>query len=145
MGLVWGAAWSAVGTIPRWVFGFDPDAPFPLVFGVLGFVAGVTFAALLLLAERRRSFEQMSLPRFAAWGGVGGLLLAAIFTRAASLGAADALAVAPTFAIASATCAAASLAIARRATRGELPPGRGDAAGAELAGGERRRLARRED
>lgn len=121
MGLVWGAAWSAAGTVPRWVFGFNADAPFPLIFGVLGFVAGVTFAALLLLTERRRSFEQMSLPRFAAWGAVGGVLLAAIFTRAASLGAGDALAIAPTFAIASAVCAAGSLAIARRATRRELP------------------------
>ena len=75
MGLTWGAAWSFAGGIPRWVLGINTDAPFPLIFGVLGFIAGVTFSGLLALAERRRPFEQMSLPRFAAWGAVGGLLL----------------------------------------------------------------------
>ena len=76
MGLAWGAAWGAAGSIPRWVFGFNPDAPFPIIFGVLGFVAGVTFSGLLVLTEGRRRFDQMSLPRFAAWGAAGGLLLA---------------------------------------------------------------------
>lgn len=121
MGVIWGAAWSAVGMVPRWVFGFNADAPFPLVFGVLGFLAGVTFSALLALAEGRRRFEQMSLPRFAGWGAMGGILLAALFARAASLSWGDLLAVAPTFAAASAVCASGSLAIARRAVGRELP------------------------
>ena len=65
VGFTWGVAWSAVGMIPRWVLGFNPDAPFPLIFGVLGFFAGVTFSGLLVLTEGRRRFDQMSLPRFA--------------------------------------------------------------------------------
>jgi uncharacterized membrane protein HdeD (DUF308 family) len=114
MGFIWAAAWSAVGLIPRWVLGFNPDAPFPIIFGVLGFVAGLTFSALLMLTERRRRFEQMSLPRFAAWGATGGVVLAGVFARLASLGLGDVLLVAPTFAVASAVCAAGSLALARR-------------------------------
>ena len=128
MGFTWGAAWSAAGLVPRWVLGFNPDAPFPIIFGVLGFFAGVTFSALLTLTQGRRRFDEMSLPRFAAWGAAGGLLLSALFARAASLGWTDVLMVAPTFAVASAVCASGSLALARRAVRQELPDGRGRAA-----------------
>lgn len=127
MGLAWGAAWSIAGLVPRWVFGFDADAPFPLIFGVLGFIAGVTFSGLVVLTEGRRSLRQLSLPRFAGWGALGGLLLSALFARAASLDGGDLLAIAPTFALAGALCATGSLALARRAPRKELPEGRVDA------------------
>jgi hypothetical protein len=140
MGFTWAAAWSAAGLVPRWVFGFNADAPFPLVFGVFGFVAGVIFSALLALTEGRRTFDQMSLPRFAVWGAVGGLLLSALFALAASLGWGEVLAVAPTFALACAVCASGSLAVARRAVRRELPNSRGDAAEAELTDHARRKL-----
>lgn len=137
MGVMWALAWSLVGSIPRWVFGFNPDAPFPLIAGVLGFLAGVSFSIVLALTEGRRSFEQMSMPRFAAWGAVGGFALSALFARMASLGAMDVLLVAPSFALASAVCASGSLALARReagvsalesgsstSRRSHLPPGR---------------------
>ena len=136
MGITWGVAWGVVGSVPRWLFGFNTDVPFPLVFGVLGFIAGVIFSGLLMLTEGRRGFDQMSLPRFAAWGAVGGFLLSAIFTRAASLGWADALAIAPTFAVASAICASGSLALARRAGMRELS----DIRRVELADHEKRKL-----
>ena len=115
MGVTWGAAWFAAGLVPRWVFGVDADVPFPLVFGVFGFAAGIMFSVLLALTAGRRRFDQLSLPRFAAWGAAGGLLLSAIFARAASLGRGDVLVVAPTFALACAICATGSLALARRA------------------------------
>ena len=120
MGFTWGAAWSAAGFVLAVATGFKADAPFPLIFGVLGFSAGVVFSAFLALTEGRRRFDQMSLPRFAAWGAIGGLLLAALFARAASLGWGDVLAIAPTFALASAVCASGSLAVARRAASREL-------------------------
>ena len=140
MRLTWGAAWFVAGLVPRWLFGFNPDVPFPLVFGVLGFIAGVAFSSLLVLAEGRRNFDQMSLPRFAAWGAVGGLLVSALFTRVASLGAGDVLAVAPAFALACAVCATGSLALARRASKRELRDGHGYTAGAELTDHEMRKL-----
>jgi hypothetical protein len=71
----------------------------------------------------------MSLPRFATWGAVGGLLLSAVFARAASLSGGDVLVVAPTFALACAACASGSLALARRAVRRELSSSRDDVAG----------------
>jgi hypothetical protein len=140
MGFTWAAAWSAAGLVPRWVLGFNADVPFPLVFGVLGFFAGVTFSGLLALTESHRRFDQLSIPRFAAWGATGGLLLSAVFAQAASLGWGDLLAIAPTFALASAVCASGSLAVARRAVRRELPDIRGDDVDAELTDREQRKL-----
>ena len=140
MGLTWGAAWSVAGLVPRWLFGFNTDVPFPIVFGVLGFVAGVIFFAILALTEGRRTLDQVSLPRFAAWGAVGGVLLSALFTRLAALGAGDVLVIAPVFAIACALCASGSLALARVAARRELPDIRGDAAESELTYHEKRKL-----
>ena len=140
MGLTWGVAWSAVGLIPKWVFGFNADAPFPIIFGVLGFVAGVTFSGLLALTAGRRRFDQMSLPRFAGWGATGGVLLSALFAKAASLGLGDVLVIVPTFAAASAVCASGSLALARRAARQELPGMRREDVEAELTNGERGKL-----
>jgi hypothetical protein len=122
------------------MFGVNADVPFPLVFGVFGFLTGVTFSGLVVLAGGRRRFDQISLPRFAALGAMGGLLLSALFARAASLGLGDMLAIAPTFALASAICASGSLAVARRALRQELPDIHRDTAEVELADREKRNL-----
>lgn len=139
MAVIWAVAWGIAGMLPRWVFGFNADAPLPLVFGVLGFFAGLIFSAILVLTERRRTFDQMSTTRFATWGAVGGLVLAAIFTRMASLSGADALIIAPTFSIVCAACATGSLALARRADRRELSAAGGDIA-AQLTTQEKRKL-----
>ena len=140
MGFAWGAAWSGAGVVMAIITRFQADAPFPLIFGVLGFCAGVIFSAFLALTERRRRFDQMSLPRFAAWGALGGLLLSALFIRGASLGSGEVLAISTTFAGACAACASGSLALARRAVRRELPDIRGDSAEAELTDREERKL-----
>jgi hypothetical protein len=138
MGFVWGAAWGAAGFVVAAAFRFQADAPFPIIFSVLGFLAGVIFSTLLALTEGRRSLDQMSLPRFAAWGAAGGLLLSAVFAKAASLAIGDVLAIVPTFAVASAVCASGSLAVARRALRKELPGTRAE--DAELTDHEMREL-----
>lgn len=121
MGLVWALAWGGAGVVMAVVTRFTADVPFPLFFALLGFIAGLIFSAVLALTAGRRSFDQMSLPRFATWGAVGGIVMSAFFARAASLESGDLLMVGATFAIASAVCATGSLALARRATRGELP------------------------
>jgi hypothetical protein len=116
MGLTWAFAWFGAGMILLLVVGFGAaDVPFPLGFGFLGFLAGITFSGVLGIIEGRRRFDQMSLPRFAAWGGVGGLLLAGIFVPAAGLGGDVFLVLGPVFALSSAGCAAGSLALARLA------------------------------
>lgn len=124
MGITWGAAWSLTGFIPRWIFGIQSDLPFPIMFAGLGFIAGVTFSVLLMLTEGRRRFDQMSVPRFALWGALGGLLLAALFNVGVSYALAEVLAIAATFAVAGAVSASGSLALARWATNRALPAGR---------------------
>ena len=129
MGLIWAAAWSGAGMIVMLGFllftGSRPDAPFPFMFGAAGFVAGLVFSGVLGLIEGRRRFDQMSLPRFAAWGAVGGFLLAATFVLAVSLSGDlgflwNLVVVGPVFAVAAAGSAAGSLALARRAQDREL-------------------------
>lgn len=110
----WALAWFGAGVVLLLVVGFGAaDVPFPLFFGLLGFLAGVTFSGVLGLAEGRRRFDEMSLPRFAAWGGVGGLLLSLVM--AAILGGSVLSVLAPVFAVSGAGCAAGSLALARMA------------------------------
>jgi hypothetical protein len=124
MGFTWAVALGAAGGLVRWILGIHTDAPIPILAGAFGFVAGVTFSAILVIAERRRRFDQMSLARFAGWGAAGGLLLSGVWARTISLSWGDVLLIAPTFAIASAVCAAGSLALARRALSRELPDSR---------------------
>ena len=114
MGLIWATAWFGAGLILLLIVGAGAaDVPFPLFFALLGFLAGVIFSVILRIVEGGRSFDQMSLPRFAAWGGVGGLLLAGIM--AAIIGGDALLVLGPVFALSGAACASGSLALARMA------------------------------
>jgi hypothetical protein len=129
MGLTWAAAWGGAGAIVTLAFllrtGSRPDAPFPLMFAAAGFVAGLIFSGVLGLVEGRRRIDQMSLPRFAAWGAVGGFVLAATFVLAVALSGDSGflwnlVVVGPVFAVAGAGSAAGSLALAKRAHDREL-------------------------
>ena len=116
MGLTWALAWFAAGMALLLVVGPDAaDVPFPLGFGMLGFFAGATFSGVLGLVDGRRRFDQLSIPRFAGWGAVGGLLFSGIFVLVAGLGVGVLLVLAPVFALSSAACAAGSLVLARKA------------------------------
>ena len=85
MGLTWALGWGVAGLmigvgsillpgLPWDAFFEVFDAPLP-AFAVPGFFAGVFFSIVLGVAGRRRRFSELSLPRFAAWGAAGGLLL----------------------------------------------------------------------
>ena len=145
MGLTWAAAWFGAGVIM--MLGFllttgstGADVPYPLGFGALGFVAGVTFSGILGLVEGRRRFDQMSLPRFAGWGAVGGFLLSAIFVVVVTLVDdptffENLLVLGPVFATAGAGSAAGALALARRAEdRESLEAAEEDRASGRLRG-----------
>lgn len=124
MGFTWAAAWFGAGIMLLLVPGFDADVPFPILFALLGFGAGITFSGILGIIEGRRRFDQMSLARFTGWGAVGGLVLSGMFVVAVALGGealwGELLVLGPVFALAGAVCAAGSLALARRGERLEL-------------------------
>jgi hypothetical protein len=123
MGITWGVAWLGAGLVLLLIVGPNAaDVPFPLFFGFLGFLAGLLFSGVLGLVERRRRFEEMSLPRFAGWGAAGGFLLSVAMSALLGWGAFPALG--PLLAVSGAACAAGSLALARKAEGGEsLGPG----------------------
>jgi hypothetical protein len=142
MGLAWAAAWLGAGLVLLLVVGFGAaDVPFPLFFGFLGFLAGATFSGILGIFARRRRFDEMSLPRFAGWGALGGLLLSGIVALAAGPGA-ELLVLSPVFAAAGAISAAGTLALARRAEERELPDANAEAFEAGPHEDESRKLPR---
>ena len=53
-----------------------------------GFVGGTAFSGVLAIAERTRQFHAMSLPRFAGWGAIGGLILSLLLLSTGGSGAA---------------------------------------------------------
>ena len=91
IGLTWAGLWSAIGALLALLPG-RITAPYPiplelllglaaqfaLQLGTLGFVGGAAFSLVLGATEGRRSFDQMSIPRFAVWGAIGGLLMWAV-------------------------------------------------------------------
>lgn len=140
LGLAWGFAWFAAGMALLLVVGPDAaDVPFPLGFGLLGFLAGTTFGGILGLVERRRRFDEMSIPRFSLWGGVGGVLFSGIFVTVAGLGSAIQF-LAPIFGLAGAACAAGTLVLARAAEDPDLLDSRDLADDVGLTEKERREL-----
>jgi hypothetical protein len=141
MGLTWALAWFLAGMALLLVIGPDAaDVPFPIGFGFLGFLAGVSFSGVLGLVEGRRSFAQMSVPRFALWGGAGGALLSAIFVPLTGQGLDVLTILVPVFGGAGAICAAGTLALARRATDPELLAGGDEVEDVGLTAEERREL-----
>jgi len=158
MGLTWAAGWALVGVLIGVTSNLLPglpwdrffeifDAPLPAL-AIPGFVGGVLFSVVLGIAVRRRTFEQLSLPRFAALGALGGLLLSLV---PAALAAVGLLSGAPTngamwrdtamisvpFMLLSAASASLSLALARMAGR-DARDATGDLGEVGLAGvGER--------
>lgn len=85
MGLVWAAGWAVAGLLigvssvllpglPWDSFFKVFDAPLPAM-AIPGFFAGVFFSIVLGIAGRRRKFSELSVPRFAALGAAGGVLL----------------------------------------------------------------------
>ena len=82
IGLVWAGAWFTAGLGRMLVVGPDAsDVPLPLGFALLGFLAGLTFSGILVLAEGCRRVDQPSMPRVAAWGAGGGLVFSGISQR----------------------------------------------------------------
>jgi hypothetical protein len=94
------------------------------MFGVLGFVSGAFFSTVFSIAEGRRRFDELSLPRFAVWGALGGLLLGGLAVTAELLGSGVTILGAVITGVSTllgAGSAAGTLAIARSSDRQALP------------------------
>jgi hypothetical protein len=90
---------------------------------------------VLGIAGRRRRFDELSLPRFAAWGAAGGLLLSAIPVTVLGMEAQSAAA-----AVIAGTLTLLALLLARMSEDRELLDASGDVAEVGLSEGEAREL-----
>jgi hypothetical protein len=99
MGLTWAVAWALVGLLigvssillpglPWNSFFAFFDAPLPTL-AVPGFFGGALFSIVLSIAGRRRRFDELSLPRFTAWGSLGGVLLSLVPATMVAVGLAN--------------------------------------------------------
>ncbi len=113
-------------------------------FAIMGFIGGAAFSVVLGIAEGRRRFDEMSLPRFAGWVAVGGLLIMALVlavsTSAPGVTLPFVLVAGVVGALMGAGCAAGSLALARRADDRELLEHGADVADIGLTEAEKREL-----
>jgi hypothetical protein len=117
IGVAWGLLWIAIGLILIALIGvfrpqeIDPgEGPGKVlpILGLVGFLSGLGFAALLSLAERRTRLDELSLTRVALWGLLGSAAIPLVMGTDASMG----WLTGPMGAI----FATASVAIARRGT-----------------------------
>ena len=155
IGATWAAGWAPIGAVTGWLTATLLDFPssvvapvagnYAIMFGVLGFMGGTLFATVLRLAEGRRSFEQLSLPRFVGWGALGGIVLGTLATSASLLGAGFTPlgAVIVTAATLLGAGSAAGTLVVARAADGHVPLGDGGSGtNAPLAAANARRLPR---
>jgi hypothetical protein len=81
MGLTWAAVWAVlsvlIGTITEFLSGYPVETVVDnfMALAMPGFLGGVIFSTVLWFTEGGRRFDELSLPRLAAWGAVVGLLL----------------------------------------------------------------------
>ena len=150
VGLTWAAGWGLAGGLIWLVrtfseFGIDVAVFLGAQYALIGFLGGVTFSVILRLTARRTRFDQLRIPTFAGWGGLGGLLIGAVYLAqlwtfygggpdAATL---EFLAITTLFGAGS---AGGSLALARLADDGRLLEQGQEASGVGLSDVERRSL-----
>jgi hypothetical protein len=148
MGLIWAAGGAGVGGLIELMANVLPGGlpmasavdMWPQTLAIPGFLGGVVFATVLGIAGGRRRFDELSLPQFAAWGAVAGLLLGGL---AVSIGAPAVFMGITT--LWSAGAAAGSLALARMAEDRELFAAGADVREAGLTEREARELLGRRD
>lgn len=134
MGLTWAITGFLAGGVIELIHNIWPNPLgaavdiWPAVLAYPGFLGGVAFSVVLGIAGRRRRFDQLSMPKFAMWGAIGGLLVSLVPAALVTLGMASTtepvwlltLAVAGPFMAGGAIAASATLALARMSEDREL-------------------------
>lgn len=149
MGLTWGLAGFVVGMGIELIHNIWPNPLgaavdiWPAALAYPGFFGGVAFATVLGIAGRRRTFDELSLPRVATWGALGGLFVALIPAAMAATGLATfnvplwqiTAALLGPFTVGGAIAASGSLVLARRGEHRDRLGGSRDEEERERLGG----------
>jgi drug/metabolite transporter (DMT)-like permease len=153
MGITWAVAWALLGLGIELVHNIWPNPVgtlvdiWPAALALPAFFGGLAFSAVLGIAGRRRRFDQLSLPRFATWGALGGVLLGLIpgvLVAAGSGSVAEAAAVVGAVTLLTTISASGSLLLARMAEDRELAEAGSEAGRVGLTEDEARTLLGRE-
>ncbi len=120
----------------------------PMTLGLPLFVGGILFSFVLAVAGRRRRFDELSIPRFALWGAIGGVLESLFPAVMVGLGLASpnvplwqiTVSMAIPLSVASAVAASTTLWVARLAEDRELLEVSSEVAEVGLSEAERREL-----
>ena len=122
MGFIWALGGALVGGLIEGILNILPGSDmwlgvdmWPAALAIPAFLAGVAFSVVLVLAEGRRGFDELRLPRVALWGALGGVLLGGVVGLP--------LVGLAVLALTSAASAAGTLALARRGAPRELISG----------------------
>jgi hypothetical protein len=82
LGVIWAIGGALVGGLIEGILNILPGSDlllgvdmWPAALAIPAFLAGIAFSGVLALAEGRRGFEELRLPRIAAWGALGGVML----------------------------------------------------------------------
>ena len=133
MGLTWAIGWGMIGgmleLLANVIPGLNVVDMWIQTLAIPGFIGGTLFSLVLGVAARGRKFHELSLPRFGAWGAIGGLLLGGVLfllTAGAEIHWWRTALTLGTLTLVSAASAAGTLALARR---GEAPLALGDGPG----------------
>ena len=145
MGLTWAVGWAVIGglieLITNFVTGWNGAVidMWPQTLAIPGFLGGAAFSVVLGIAAGRRRFDELSMPRFAAWGALGGVLVSVPLLAVLGVGV-PALVAAGIVTVLCTGSAAATLALARSAEDQALLDASADVAGVGLSEGEAREL-----
>jgi len=134
MGLTWAIGWIPAGIVISLIMEARAGLPMGSLVDLwliglvpLGFLGGSIFSVAVRVLEGNRRFDELSLPRFGAWGALGGLLLGAVAVSIGLVGAGFGVGfglreavILGTSTLLSAVSATGSLALARAADDKEL-------------------------
>ena len=151
MGVTWAAGWAFVVVLMGMTTILLPGTGLEIIFEAAddelmmimvlpAFAGGVVFSTVLGIAARRRRFHELSLPQFAAWGAIGGLLLGLLPAAAGAASMAQAAVVIASVTLLSTVSASGSLMLARMSEDRELLDASAEVAEVGLSGDEAQKL-----
>lgn len=149
MGLTWAIGWALVGFGIEEIHNVWPNPLgslvdiWPAALAYPAFFGGLFFSTVLGIAGRRRRFDELSLPRVAAWGALGGLVLGLFPAALVPMGAvsvAEAAVVVGTVTLLTAFSASGTLMLARKAEDRELADASAEVAAVGLTEDEAHKL-----